>query len=391
MGKEDLITKRMVHKELVIDLTPMAGPTIFLDLEHRDFTFNAMAFGLHDNTFHDPFGGWSALERRQVNCVNPKNLLRDPLRILRAARLALELECTLPTTTMTAMMAASEHLTKVAKERIGLELQRIMAHPLTHGGLQILLDCKALSAIFPFLASLENLEQNEFHHLNVLQHTMLVIEKIDALLADNPFDEIELQLEEKAILKWAGLFHDTGKALAKTVDSETGQIHFYGHERFSAHLARERLNPLGLGKQLISRIVNLIEYHLIPLQLTFSEPKNKTIRKLVYNAGENLPLLLFLVLADTKATGGKEFASRLKNIKSLCRKLLTVYCQERNSLIKPLVNGKDLLALGLSPGPRMGKIIRAIHQRQINGECSDRQAALALAKKLVATSSSTTS
>ncbi len=384
MGKEELITRRLVRENLVVDLTPLAGATILQDLEHRDFTCNAMACGLHDHSFLDPFAGRQALEQRQIICVSHQNLLQDPLRVLRAARFALELDCSLPPDTGRAMAAAGSRLATVAGERIGIELGHIMNHPRAHHGLRLLLDNQALLPLFPPLGALAGLVQNEYHHLDVLQHTLLTLEKLDALLAAAPPADIDLQPEDRAVTRWAALFHDLGKAMTRSVDPETGRVHFYGHERFSAHLAGELLAPLGLGKQFTRRVVTLIEQHLAPLLLTFGEPRPKALRKLVFALGDDLPLLLLLAQADTEAAGGRDFARRRREMKTIREKLLEIYSQERASFIRPLVNGKDLLALGLAPGPAIGRIIRTIHQLQIDGECRDREEALIIARELAA-------
>jgi poly(A) polymerase len=384
LGKEGLITRRLVSGSFSFDLTPLEGDDIAADLQRRDFTINAIALGLHDDSFHDPHYGLEALKQRQLLCVSPTSLQSDPLRILRAVRFALTLDMQLPTATTELMAAARPGLTDIAGERIGNELSLILTHPHAAAGIRRLADTKALDTMFPPLHPLRGLSQNEYHHVDVFEHTLQMFECLDDLLADPPPHAITSpDNEQTVILRLAALFHDAGKALAKTVDPQTGKVHFYGHEQISAHLADTALRPLGLGKQTIARINRLIEHHLAPLLLSLGRPKAKAFRKLVFALEEDLPLLVVLALADNLAARGKNFSQRQEKLEACARELLSVYRQERKSFLKPLLSGKDLLALGMEPGPQMGVIIRAVHQRQINGECTSREEALAWVRNLL--------
>ncbi|MEA3241767.1 MAG: HD domain-containing protein [Pseudomonadota bacterium] len=382
LGKENRITRRLVSHDCTFDLTPMEGDSITTDLKRRDFTINAMAHGLHDDSFHDPHHGLQAMEQRQLLCVSAKSLVDDPLRILRGIRFSLTVNMQLPSETIEQMTKAREGLLEVAGERIGSELSLILSRKDAAVGIRRLADTRALFTLFSSLLPLQGLMQNEYHHVDVLEHTLQVLENLDKLLINPPAAMTQPNDEQAAILRWAALFHDVGKTLAKTIDPQTEKIHFYGHEQISAHLAKTMLSPLGMGKQTIARIVRLIEKHLSPLLLSLSNPKPKAFRKLVFTMEEDLPLLLFLTLADNLGTRGKDFPQRRKKIKACVHNLLNIYQQERKTFIKPLINGKDLLALGLEPGPQMGVIIRAIHQRQINGECGNREEALAWVQKI---------
>jgi putative nucleotidyltransferase with HDIG domain len=383
LGKEDRITRRLVSHGGTFDLTPMDGDSIITDLKRRDFTINAMALGLHDDSFHDPHYGLQALGQHQLLCVSPTSLDDDPLRILRAIRFSLTIDIQLPPETIERMTKAREGLLEVAGERIGSEFSLILARQHAAAGIRLLADTKALFILFSSLLPLRGLMQNKYHHVDVLEHTLQVLEKLDRLIAQPPDAITKPDDEQAVILRWAALFHDVGKAITKTIDPQTEKIHFYGHEQISAHLARTMLRPLGIGKQTTARIVRLIEQHLSPLLLSLANPKPKAFRKLVFTMEEDLPLLLLLTLADNLATRGKDFSLRQKKIETCVRELLNIYQQERKTFIKPLITGKDLLALGLEPGPQMGVIIRAVHQRQINGECNSREESLTWVKNLL--------
>ncbi|NPA24855.1 MAG: HD domain-containing protein, partial [Deltaproteobacteria bacterium] len=303
--------------------------------------------------------------------------------IVRAIRFMLELEGTIPEATRQAMAEAAPGLGQVAGERFTVEFNHIFAHPESFAGLEILAATGALQTIFPPLAGLQGLAQNNYHHLDALQHTLMMGRELDRFCQENPLSLPAPDPDSRILLKWAGLLHDTGKALTRTIDPDTGIIHFYGHERFSAHLAREALKNFTLGKQFLSRLERLIENHLRPLQLSLGPSKEKGLRRLVFDLEDDLGLLLLHALADLEATRGRNPAPRREALLKLSRELLAIYKKERESFIKPLLTGRDLIALGMEPGPGMGVVIKLIHQRQIAGEIENRDQALAAAEQLL--------
>ena len=380
----EFMTRRLVGRDLTVDLAALEGEALNTDLKRRDFTINAMALGLHDLILHDPCGGRRDLEKRQINAIAAENFTSDPLRIVRAARFKLEIAGRIGAPTRTAMQAATGGLSAVAGERLAVEFNHILARPEAAEGVALLAEIGALQEIFPALKALDGLEQNNYHHLDALAHTLAMLEECDRLVRENPFNEaLELEREQLLLLKWAGLFHDTGKALTRTVDPDTGIIHFYGHERFSAHLARESLAGYALGKPFLKRLSRLIENHLRPLQLLRGEPQEKSRRRLVFDLGEDLDLLLLHALAALNATGGRDPAPRRAALVRLGRDLLAVFEREKENLVNPLLSGRDLIDMGMAPGPGMGVIIRLIHKKQIAGTIRNRREALAVARELI--------
>ncbi|MBN2809827.1 MAG: HD domain-containing protein [Deltaproteobacteria bacterium] len=384
MGAEKFLTRRLVGSQMTIDLAALADSDLNRDLKRRDFTINAMAWGLHEQLLHDPCGGRKDLDAGIIDCVTPENILADPLRIIRAARFMLALDGTLTPACKEALRAGVSHLDQIAKERIAIELNHILAHPQAARGLEELAQIGALQKILPILAPLEGLEQNNFHHLDAFSHTLATVAALDHLCLNNAFALTPPSAADRVLVKWAALLHDTGKALTRTVDPDTGTIHFYGHERFSAHLARESLSGYGLGNKFLQRLSRLIENHLRPLLLDPDHAKEKSLRRLVFDLEDDLELLLLHALADLEATRGRDPGPRRENLRRLCRRLKEIYHLERAGFIKPLLSGKDLLALGLEPGPAVGIMIKLIHKKQLAGTINSREQALAEARNLIA-------
>jgi poly(A) polymerase/tRNA nucleotidyltransferase (CCA-adding enzyme) len=264
------------------------------------------------------------------------------------------------------------------------EHRHILADHQSARGLKELVAVGALLKNLPVLAPLENLKQNNYHHLDALAHTLATVAALDQFCQKNTLVINPLTPADRVLIKWAALLHDTGKALTKTIDPDTGTIHFYGHERFSAHLARETLSGFALGKDFLKRLSRLIENHLRPLLLNLDTAKEKSLRRLVFDLEEDLDLLLLHALADLEATQGRNPGPRQENLRVLSRRLKEIYHLERANFIKPLVSGKDLIALGLEPGPAIGIIIKLIHQKQLAGSINNQAQALAEARLLIA-------
>ena len=376
-------TRRLVGPELTIDIAALNGPDIDSDLKRRDFTINAMAFALLEQQFYDPHAGREALSAGQIISVSPENMQDDPLRIVRAVRFMLEIDGELNGATRAEIQDAVRGLDGVARERFTVELNHIFATNQSGSGLRELAAVGALQKIFPPLTALAGLEQNNFHHLDALQHTLAVVDSLDQLCRKNPLALPSPSPADCILLKWTALFHDVGKVLTKTVDPDTGTIHFFGHERFSVHLAREVLAGFALGKDFLRRLERLIENHLRPLLLNLDNCKEKALRRLVLDLEDDLYLLLFHAFADLDATRGRDPSLRQQNLIKLSRRLQEIYELERETFIKPLISGRDLIALGLEPGPGIGTIIRMIHQKQLAGDISSKDEALAAAKKLL--------
>ncbi|HLN64755.1 MAG TPA: CCA tRNA nucleotidyltransferase, partial [Symbiobacteriaceae bacterium] len=249
------------------EVTPYRGAHLGEDLSRRDFTINAIALGL-DVTLHDPLGGRQDLAERVIRaCRDPAaRLAEDPLRMLRAVRLAAQLDFTIDPALAEAMRALAPRLAAVAPERIGMELGRLAVTPRAARGLDHLRELGLLPYVAPELAETVGLEQNQYHRYNVWEHLLMAVHLVPP--------ELHLRL--------AALLHDVAKPRCLSVD-EAGNRHFYRHELVGAELADSILERLRFDNETRRKVVHLVRYHM---DLHFDgEVSDGAIRRMIQRVG----------------------------------------------------------------------------------------------------------
>jgi putative nucleotidyltransferase with HDIG domain len=379
-GKEEAgtVTYRAIKGDLSIDCAFFQGETIDEDLGRRDFTVNAMAFSLRDETFHSAQGALEDIEGRVIRSVSSRSIDEDPLRLLRAIRYGCVLGgFRIGDELRDEIAAKSGRIVDVPGERIKMELDQTLLSPRPEQGVRLLYELGLLFALFPELKGLENLAQGEYHHLSALGHTLLAVEKTGWAIdwAASRGRDILLNREDRLSLSYAALFHDIGKqdTLTKDEDSKT---HFYHHESFSAQAAErimERLKSSNAAKQ---NVVSLVQNHMRIITLP-AETKETALRRLAYRMKEQTPLLVLLALADKEASRGILSVELDPVVRNHCLRLLDLF-QQKEILHPPsLVTGRDVMALGYNPGPRVGQILGSIREKQVTGEIRTREEALA--------------
>ena len=230
-------------------------PSLTEDLARRDFTINAMAW-TRENTgdglnagLQDPFGGQADLEKKLIRCVGDphKRFEEDALRILRALRFASQLDFTIDPATAAAAHALRDTLALVSRERIAVELTKLLCGPAAR---RIIVEYwEILSVPLPELAPMAGLDQRNKHHCyDVLEHSAAAVEAVPP----------------EKLLRWAALLHDVAKPACFTVD-EAGRGHFYGHAKRGAPMAREIMTRLRFDKDTVNRVAQLVELHDYPI------------------------------------------------------------------------------------------------------------------------------
>jgi len=383
-GKEEknTITYRTMKEDLSIDIAFLQGETIEEDLRKRDFTVNAMAFSLRDETFHPVEGSLEDLGKKLIRTVSDISIDQDPLRMLRAIRY----RCTLQGFTMDESLTReisfkSEQIRKIPGERIKTELDQILLSSFAFVGMKSLYESTLLLALFPEFRGLEKLDQGEYHHLSVLPHILQAIEKISWALEWVAFRGTKISFieEDWLALYYAVLFHDIGKQDTYSED-EKGGVHFYFHESRSCQRAEGIMERLRFSNLLKNRILQLVQHHMRILNLP-GGTKEGALKRLVNQMGEDTSLLVLHTLADKEASRGILSIQIDEAVEAHCLRILELFWEKDIVHPPPLINGQDVMALGYSPGPQVGRILDFIRQKQVEGEIKNREEALRMLKE----------
>ena len=379
VGKEEMntATYRIIKEDMSIDLTFLQGETIGEDLRRRDFTINAIAFSLQDETFHWVEESLEDIEKKLIRTVSDHSIDQDPLRMLRAIRYL----CTLDGFALNKglkeeISCKKEKILSLPGERIKTELDQILLSPRPAIGMKSLYESNLLLTLFPEFKGLENLGQNEHHHLDVLSHTLLMVEKISWAFdwVVQNYQEISMTQEDRLSLYYAALFHDIGKQDTYSKD-EKERVHFYYHESFSVQAAEKIMERLRFSHLMKNKILHLIKNHMRVLNLSW-ETKETALKRLVNQIGDKTPLLVLLTLSDKEASRGILSIQIDEVVEGHCLRILQLFDEKDIVHPPPLITGHDVMALGYSSGPRVGQILNFIRQKQVEGEIKNREEAL---------------
>lgn len=383
VGKEEreTLTYRVVHEDMSIDLTFLQGDKIDEDLLRRDFTINAMAFSLLHETFHHAKGALEDMERGVIRSVSKHSIDQDPLRMLRAIRYLCTLDgFVLDPTLKEEVSQKRDWVRNLPGERLRMELDHILLSPRPAMGLSSLYESSVLLTLFPDLKGLEHLGQSKHHHLHVLSHTLLIIEKLSwaSEWVSQEVGALPLTQEDRLALYYAALFHDLGKQDTYSKD-EKERVHFYHHESFSSQRAERIMERLRFSNSRRNRILRLVQGHMRILNLS-RETKEGALKRLTNQMGDETPLLVLLTLADKEASRGILTIQTDEVVEDHCLRLLRLFDEKEIVHPLPLVTGHDVMALGYLSGPKVGQILNFIREKQVEGEIKTREEALQVLK-----------
>jgi tRNA nucleotidyltransferase/poly(A) polymerase len=397
LSKKRFCLYRVVKGPIIVDVSPMKGPGIEVDLTDRDFTINALACNLGSGRIIDTVGGLGDLERMTVRMISNKIFEADPIRLLRAHRMAI---CLGMRITPDTLRAISEHATCIAKaagERVLNELSLIFACPDSYTQILKMADGGVLEAFFPEFKALKNCLQNQFHHADVWQHTLHAYQVLEALfnrpathlpIAGQHFVE-SMTEASKILLKLAILLHDIGKPACRTLD-KSGQTHFYGHADLGARQVRRICKRLRMSNHQRDCIEFIVKHHQWPLNLYLAQKGHKLksakpLGRFLRKCGPYTPLLLLHAMADclgkTKPGGTHERAYI-----EFIRQMMDIHFDRAGQpKLRTLLNGNDLQdTFDLAPSPLIGRLLRHIEEARLAGIINDRDQALQLAKEYLA-------
>jgi poly(A) polymerase len=383
-----------------VDVVALRAETIEADLAARDFTINAIAIPLAGGEPIDPTGGLADAEAHRLRAASEGAFDRDPLRLLRAVRIAARHDLTIEQGTVILARTAAPHAADPAGERQFAELRGIVGGPRPLAGLRLLDDLELTGVVLPELEALRGVVQNPNHHLDVLGHTLAVLEEWLAIESDLPAYAGELaeevrtflaepladELNRSQALRFGALFHDMGKP--ETRAEGPGYVTFIGHDRVGARITAEICRRLRTSRRLSLHLQGLSLHHL---RLGFLIHERPLSRRTVYDYLRSTePVsadVTLLSAADRLAARGIGPIAGPEMIEAhleLAREMLAeALAWHREGPPDPPLRGDELsLELGMSPGPEMGRVLEELRAATFAGEISDRAQAMELAKTL---------
>jgi poly(A) polymerase len=405
----------------VLDFAAFRGADLDSDLRGRDFTINALAFDLRTQTILDPLNGASDIRSKIIRACSATSVQDDPIRILRGVRQAAAFEFKVDPATREAMKEAAGRLSEISSERQRDELFRILEGPHPDKAIRALEILGVFPYLLPDLSMMKGLEQSPPHVKDVWQHTLSVIQHLEAILAvltpdydaektsDVLTGLLTLRLgryrEQLArhlgrslnadrsvvgLLFLAALYHDVSKPATKSADA-AGRIRFLGHEVDGAAVAVKRAHNLNLSNAETERleiiIANHMRFHFFidRLETEKKEPSRKAIYRFFRDVGEAGVDLVLLGLADLRGTYDHTLTEeKWRAALDVARILLENYWERPEESVAPprLIDGHDVMAeYNLEQGPLIGQVLEAVREAQATGEISTREEALAFVSK----------
>jgi putative nucleotidyltransferase with HDIG domain len=384
-----------------VDVTALRAASIEEDLALRDFTVNALALPLADieATPLDPGGGLADLDARSLRAMSGRSFADDPLRILRAARLAATLGFAVDPGTVDLARAEADRAGEPAGERQLAELRLLIAGPDPLRGLELMDELGGTAAVLPELEALRGVEQNPYHHLDVHGHTLDVLRRLLTVEADLAThagqragevaevlrEPLADELDRGGALRLAALVHDLGKPATRTVEPG-GRILFLGHDQAGARIARQVCSRLRASRKLADYLAGLTLHHL---RLGFLVHRRPLTRRDVYEylrATDPWSVdVTLLTVADRLATQGERtrreaIDSHLELARSMIGEALD---WRRDGPPRSPIPGDELAAeLGIEPGPELGRILARIEEAVFAGEVRSPADAVAHVRKL---------
>jgi len=411
------------------DFSTLKG-NIEQDLAQRDFTIDAMAIDLKDvvsseetelnkegkvrlrlPALIDPFQGCNDLHQGVLRAVAETAFPSDAARLLRAVRLAAELDFTIDNETETQIRHYSHLIAGVAGERVREELLRLLSIPRAGQFLAYLDELGLLTAMIPELVQMKGVVQPREHFWDVFVHSIQTVAAVDFLLRQGTWEyageevleavpwsdelkehfaqEVSSGSTRRSLLKLAALLHDVAKPQTKATD-ESGRMRFLGHGETGAVIAAGILERLRFSAREIKLAEVMVKYHLRPTQMSQNElPTRRAIYRYFRDTGDDGIDILFLSLADHLASRGPHLdLTQWREHTKMVEYILAERSKEESLTVPPkLIDGHDLINIfGLSPGPRIRELLEAVREAQATGELATREEASAYIERLLTSS-----
>lgn len=350
--------------------------TIEEDQWRRDFTINAMAISLNKETYGalvDPFGGIQHVKEKLIKTPLDPNLTfsDDPLRMMRAIRFAAQFNFDIEADTFEAIAKNVDRLSIVSMERVIVELNKIILSPVPSYGFKLLFQCGLLKKFFPEMVALHGVEyQDNKAHKDNFFHTLQVLDNVS-------------KVSDDLWLRWAAILHDIAKPATKRFDKEVGWT-FHGHEDKGARMVPGifRRLKLPMNEKMIF-VQKLVRLHLRPIALV-KEVSDSAIRRLLFEAGDDVDALMKLCRADITSKNNDKVAKYLRNFEQVEQKMIDLEARDKIRNFQPPISGDEIIKMfNILPGPIIGEIKEEIKEAILEGIIrNNRQEAFELLLKI---------
>jgi putative nucleotidyltransferase with HDIG domain len=376
-----------------LDVAGLRGGSIEDDLAARDFALNAIAVPLCGGDPIDPAHGIEDLGRGVLRAVSERSFADDPLRLLRAARLATGLGLEVDDGTAELARAEARRAAEPAGERQLAELSALVTGPDPVRGIELLRRIDVLEVVLPEVAALHGVGQSANHHLDAYDHTLEVMQRMREVEADLPryagevADEVGAALAEpvgdgltrEGALRFASLLHDVGKPQTRV--ERDGWISFKGHDEVGAAMVRSLFGRLRSSRRLADSVATMTRDHLVLGFMVRERPlPPRRVWDYLSRTGELAIDTTLLTVADRlSAQGGGVPDAAIEGHLALAREMLAAAVElRRDGPPEQLLRGDELAAeLGIEPGPRLGEAVRELAAAQYAGEVTSREEAVA--------------
>lgn len=349
------------------------GDSIEDDLVRRDFTVNAMAVALPQKEFIDPHGGLQDLAAGVLRTPGTPeaSFSDDPLRMLRAARFAAQLDFEVAADVVAAMKAMAERIEIVSAERVREELNKLILSDHPRKGLALLVDTGLAERVLPELPALR-LESDEHHrHKDVYEHSLTVLEQAIDLEENGP----------DLVLRLAALLHDIGKPRTRRFE-KGGGVSFHHHEVVGAKLTKKRMTALKYSNELVKDVSRLVELHLRFHGYGTGEWTDSAVRRYVRDAGPLLDRLHKLTRSDCTTRNKRKATALSRAYDGLEERIAQLQEQEELDSIRPDLDGNQIMeTLGVGPGPAIGAAYKFLLELRLENGPMERDAAVSALKE----------
>lgn len=345
------------HKKTKVKLP---DDPLLRDLLLRDFSINAMALPLSPRrgALVDPSGGQDDLKSRTIRTPISAHIIlqEDPLRLLRAARLAAQLDFSISQDLLKAMHEDRHMIASVSVERRTAELLKILSTSKPSIGLKLLYITGVLDAAFTEIAALASVKQNKRQrHKDIFEHTLKVVDAV-------------AEAGGSLITRIAALLHDVGKPATRRYDASLGWT-FHGHEVIGTRMVKKLGKSWKLPTATIDKAAKLVRLHMRPINLTDEGVTDSAVRRLGVQAGEDIDELIILCRADVTSSDPQRVKRYLANFEKVVAHLHKVEEKDKLRAFQSPVRGDVIMAeTGLEPGPLVGKLKTMIEEAILEGE-----------------------